>query len=196
MADQHRADMMGCAGDAGVLTPNLDRMASQGALFSRVSCQGPRCMPARASFMTERYVRDHGVYTNWAEIGADSPTYVWALREAGYHTTLLGKAHLYRDEIHDARHVDELAPRLEGLGFAEVKETGDKFSSSMRNRYLDALDARGLLDAYAQHITDRSYQGENESGRNATKRVPMWDSTPMPVPLDAYIDAWHGAHAV
>jgi len=89
MSDQHRADMMGCAGDVGVLTPSLDRLAADGVRFSRVSCQGPLCMPARASFMTERYVRDHGVYTNWAEIAPDSPTYVWALREAGYHTTLL-----------------------------------------------------------------------------------------------------------
>jgi choline-sulfatase len=196
MADQHRADMMGCAGDAGVLTPNLDRLAAQGTRFSRVSCQGPLCMPARASFMTERYVRDHGVYTNWAEIAESSPTYVWALREAGYHTTLLGKAHLYRDEIHDAKHVDDLAPRLRALGFAEVHETGDKFSGTMPNGYTDHLRTRDLLDAYKQHIADRSYQGENESGRNATKRVPMWDSTPMPVPLDAYIDSWHGAEAV
>ncbi len=60
-------------------------------------------MPARASFMTERYVRDHGVYTNWAEIAPSSPTYVKALRDAGYHTTLLGKAHLYKDEDKDAR---------------------------------------------------------------------------------------------
>src|SRR6266576_1093697 len=79
-------------------TPNLDRLAGEGVRFSRVSCQGPLCMPARASFMTERYVRDHGVYTNWAELAPESPTYVWALRSAGYHTALLGKAHLYRDE--------------------------------------------------------------------------------------------------
>ena len=196
MSDQHRADMMGCAGDASVLTPNLDRLASDGVRFSRVSCQGPLCMPARASFMTERYVRDHGVYTNWAEIDERSPTYVWALREAGYHTTLLGKAHLYRDEIHDAAHVDELADRLAALGFSDVRETGDKFSSSMLNRYTDSLRARGLLDAYRQHIADRAYQGDNETGANATKRVPMWDATPLPLPLDAYIDAWHGREAV
>src|SRR4029078_6838107 len=67
MADQHRAEVMRCAGDAFVSTPNLDRLASEGVRFSRVSCQGPLCMPARASFLTERYVRDHGVYTNWAE---------------------------------------------------------------------------------------------------------------------------------
>ena len=162
MSDQHRADMMGCAGDAGVLTPNLDRLAGEGVRFSRVSCQGPLCMPARASFMTERYVRDHGVYTNWAEIAPDSPTYAWALREAGFHTALLGKAHLYHDED-KAAHIDDLAPRLEQLGFAEVHETGDKFvGQARRTRTLDHLRDRGLLDAYRSHIADRSYQGENE----------------------------------
>ncbi len=196
MSDQHRGDMLGCAGDAGVLTPNLDRLATDGVRFARVTCQGPLCMPARASFMTERYVRDHGVYTNWAEIAADSPTYAWALREAGYHTALVGKAHLYRDEVLEAAHVDELAPRLEALGFAEVHETGDKFCAETPNAYTDALRDRGLLETYLRHIADRSYQGDNESGQNATKRVPMWDSTPMPIPLDAYIDAWHGDAAV
>src|SRR5579872_1967225 len=196
MSDQHRADMMGCAGDPTVLTPSLDRLAAEGVRFSRVSCQGPLCMPARASFMTERYVRDHGVYTNWEEIPPDAPTYVWALREAGYHTALLGKAHLYRDEIVEAAHIDDLAGRLGSLGFAEVFETGDKFIPKAPTRYTDFLAERGLLDAYRGHIAARSYQGENEDGRNATKTVPMWDSTPTPLPLDAYVDAWHGAQAV
>jgi arylsulfatase A-like enzyme len=146
MADQHRADMLGCAGN-NVLTPNLDALASNGTRFSRVSCQGPLCMPARASFMTERYVRDHGVYTNSAEIDANSPTYVWALREAGYHTALVGKAHLYLDEILQASHVDQLAPRLHALGFLDVQESCDKFAGDRPNRYTDHLARRGLLDA-------------------------------------------------
>ena len=196
MSDQHRADMMGCAGDASVFTPSLDSLASEGVRFTRVSCQGPLCMPSRASFMTERYVRDHGVYTNWAEVAADSPTYAWALREAGYHTSLLGKAHLYLDENLTVPHIDDVAGRLEALGFAEVFETGDKFVSKIPNRYTDFLSDRGLLDAYRKHIADRSYQGENEDGQNATKCVPMWDSTPMPIPLDAYVDTWHGHEAV
>jgi len=153
-------------------------------------------MPSRASFMTERYVRDHGVYTNWAEIPEDSPTYAWALREAGYHTSLLGKAHLYLDENLTVSHIDDMAGRLEALGFAEVFETGDKFVSKIPSRYTDYLAARDLLDVYLKHIADRSYQGDNEDGRNATKCVPMWDSTPMPVPLDAYVDTWHGMEAV
>jgi len=139
MSDQHRADLMGCAGDASVQTPALDGLAADGVRFSRVSCQGPLCMPSRASFMTERYVRDHGVYTNWEEIAPDSPTYVRALREAGYHTALLGKAHLYLDEKLSVAHMDEMAGRLEDLGFAEVFETGDKFMPKIPTRYSDYL---------------------------------------------------------
>jgi choline-sulfatase len=146
--------------------------------------------------MTERYVRDHGVFTNWEEIDSDAPTYVRALREAGYHTALLGKAHLYLDENVAARHIDDLSWRLVSLGFSEVLETGDKFVSKIPSRYTEYLSAHGLLEAYMAHIRERSYQGENEDGRNATKSVPMWDSTPMPIPLDSYVDHWHGAEAV
>lgn len=195
MSDQHRADMMGCAGDPSVRSPIMDRLAAEGVRFSQVWCQGPLCMPARASFMTERYVRDHGVFDNWAEIDPASPTYVWSLREAGYHTALIGKAHLYRDEGLVAHHTSELAPRLEALGFAEVNETTDKFIGPIANCYTDFLEHRGLLDTYRGHIRERSYQGDNEDGQNATKSVPMWDSTPMPIPLDAYIDVWHGVEA-
>jgi len=192
MADQHRADVMRCAGDAFVSTPNLDRLASEGVRFSRVSCQGPLCMPARASFLTERYVRDHGVYTNWAEAPVGMPTYLHALQDAGYYTVALGKQHLTRDENVEVRHTDDLAPQLLARGFSEVQESGDKFSLTVPNRYSDYLRDRGLWDSYLRHLTDRSYQGEGESGRNATKQVPMWDATPTPLPLDDYIDSWHG----
>ncbi len=191
MADQHRADVLGAAGDAGALTPNLDRLAAEGVRFSRTSCQGPLCMPARASFLTERYVRDHGVYTNWEAVAPGSPTYLHALRDAGYHTVQLGKAHLTREEMADGAHVRDFEPQMRERGFAEVHETGDKFGVS-GNPYTDHLESLGILATYAQHIRDRAYQGESESGRGATKRIPMWDATPSPLPPDAYIDTWHG----
>ncbi len=196
MADQHRADVLGCAGDLTVATPHLDALAVEGVRFSRVSCQGPLCMPARASFLTERYVRDHGVYTNWAEVPSDHPTYLHAMQAAGYHTTMLGKAHLTRDDDLQVAHVDDLAPHLHARGFTEVIETGDKFTTGIASRYTDHLRDRGLLARYERHIADRSYHGEGERGTNATKRVPMWDATPTPLPLSDYIDTWHGDAAV
>jgi len=114
------------------------------------------------------------------------------MQAAGYHTAMLGKAHLTRDDDLQVAHVDELAPHLHERGFAEVIETGDKFSTQIANRYTDHLEARGLLEQYRRHLADRSYHGENESGQGATKGVPMWDATPSPVPLADYIDTWHG----
>lgn len=195
MADQHRADVLGCAGDVHVRTPNLDRLAAEGVRFSRTTCQGPLCMPARASFLTERYVRDHGVYTNWNAVEPGTPTYLHALREAGYHTVALGKHHLTKED-QPAPHMDALAPLLEERGFAEVHETGDKFTLTVPTAYSDHLAAKGLWDAYLRHMRDRSYQGESGRGDNPTKRIPMWDATPMPLPLGDYIDPWHGDLAV
>lgn len=195
MADQHRADTMGCTGDEHVVTPHVDRLAAEGVRFTRTSCQGPLCMPARASFLTERYVRDHGVFTNWNAVTPGTPTYLHALREAGYHTVALGKHHLTKED-EPAPHQDALADRLEERGFAEVHETGDKFSLTVPNAYSDHLVARGLWDVYLEHLRDRSYQGESGRGDRPTKRIPMWDATPIPLPLADYIDPWHGDLAV
>lgn len=192
MADQHRADALGCAGNTSAHTPNIDWLAESAIRFTKVSCQGPLCMPARASLLTERYVRDHGVYTNWAETPLDMPTSLHSLQNAGVHTALIGKAHLTRDDSSRAAHIDENAELLRTRGFTEVAETGDKFTVSPRNRYTDHLDKQGLLDFYIRHVSDRSYHGDNESGVGATKKVPMWDATPTPLPLADYIDAWHG----
>lgn len=193
MADQHRADLLGCAGDASAQTPNIDRLAAEGTRFTRTSCQGPLCMPARASFLTERYVRDHGVYTNSVDVAQGTPTYAHALREAGYHTAHVGKAHLTDEHCEDdVSHIDDLAYRIQERGFAEVHETTDKFIGTTPSAWTDALEARGALAAYRQYIAERNYAGEHNSGMGATKILPMWEAIPTPVPDDLYIDAWHG----
>lgn len=196
MADQHRGDALGGAGHPAVRTPAIDRLAADGIRFSRATCQGPLCMPARASYLTGRYVRDHGVYSNWAEVDPAMPTHPRALAGAGYHTVALGKTHLYRAAEHGVDHVDALDPILHAYGYAEVLATGDKFDTAVGNRYLDHLAAVGLLDTYEAHMRARSYQGEGETGVGATQTIPTWDATPLPIAPEHYIDVWHGDQAV
>ena len=49
MTDQHRGDCLGCEGHPVVRTPNLDRLATEGARFSRAYVSIPSCLPARQS---------------------------------------------------------------------------------------------------------------------------------------------------
>ena len=61
MADQMRFDMMGCAGNKAVVTPSLDRIAAEGALFEHGYSSTPTCTPARAGLLTGRSPWNHGM---------------------------------------------------------------------------------------------------------------------------------------
>ena len=63
-ADQHRADVMGCAGNDVVVTPHLDRLAAEGVRFTDCYTVSPVCSPSRTSVLTGVHVPIHGVYEN------------------------------------------------------------------------------------------------------------------------------------
>lgn len=92
--DEMRADHLGCAGNPTVRTPNLDRLAARGMLFSRAYCANPICMPARASMFTGMLPRDHGLRVNGQNLRREVPTLPGTLAEAGYRTHAAGKLHL------------------------------------------------------------------------------------------------------
>jgi arylsulfatase len=178
MSDQHRADAMGCSGNPDVSTPNLDRLAAEGTSFRRAYCQGPLCAPSRVSFLTERYVRDHGVMDNNREVDESMPTFLHSLQRAGYHTACFGKMHLYVQA--GIRDVKPQLPRMQQLGFDESHETGGKGASvRMRSEFTEWLEANELFESYRQHFVGMRGQ-------------PAWATIPFPLPLEAYPDYWMG----
>jgi arylsulfatase A-like enzyme len=76
-----------------VKTPNLDRLAAQGALFERAYCPNPTCTPTRASIITGLLPSQHGAWSLGTKLPEQVPTVGDLLTEAGYHTALVGKAH-------------------------------------------------------------------------------------------------------
>src|SRR5262245_15977977 len=93
MSDQHRGDSLGCAGHPVVRTPNLDRLAGQGAYFPNAFSPMPVCVPARYSVITGCVPIAWGIRANGGIIPDTVPTLPAILREHGYRSALMGKAH-------------------------------------------------------------------------------------------------------
>jgi uncharacterized sulfatase len=92
-SDQQRKDSMGVYNPGGARTPNLDKLAADGVVFTRAYTPHATCTPARASILTGQYASRHGAYT----IGTTTPENCLKLSSllsaAGYHTCAAGKMH-------------------------------------------------------------------------------------------------------
>jgi uncharacterized sulfatase len=91
-SDQHHWMAMGTR-SKHIRTPNLDRLAARGVDFTRAYCPNPTCTPTRASLLTGQWPCVHGAYTLGTQLSPTSPTVTGLLREHGYATGLIGKAH-------------------------------------------------------------------------------------------------------
>ncbi len=93
-SDQHRAEAVGFAGNADVLTPNLDKLREESVHFATAVSTVPVCSPYRASFLTGQFPLTHGVFVNDVHLRHDAPSIADAFRTAGYDTAYIGKWHV------------------------------------------------------------------------------------------------------
>ncbi len=76
-----------------IQTPHLDRLAASGTTFSRAYCPNPTCTPTRASIITGQYPSQHGAYSLGTKLLENRHTVGEDFLQAGYRTSLVGKAH-------------------------------------------------------------------------------------------------------
>ena len=69
----------------------------EGARFANTFVTTSLCSPSRASILSGRYARSHGVLNNFTEYPNDLPSYPRRLKEAGYETAYIGKWHMGED---------------------------------------------------------------------------------------------------
>ncbi len=198
MADQHRADALGCYGNDIIRTPNIDRLAAEGARFGRAFCQGPLCMPARWSLLTGRYVRDHGVFENDWDMTQDIPNLAQHLQQAGYYTSCIGKMHLFADETLVCGRPDmvsdpSVTARYRAVGFDEPHPGPEKNGvMGLDCEYVDYLKEQGLFEMYGEWFHLRAYPKKTRDHLG----LPMWFPESTPLPNDAYLDTWTGQQVV
>ena len=96
LSDDHRHDFMSFMKGAPpfLRTPNMDRMAKEGAHVQNAFVTTALCSPSRASILTGRYAHRHGIVDNSSPIPKGTTFFPQHLQRAGYRTAYFGKWHM------------------------------------------------------------------------------------------------------
>lgn len=97
MSDDHAAHAISAYGGrlADIApTPNIDRLATEGALFQNAFCTNSICSPSRACVLTGQYNHVNGSFDLSGSVEPGKQMLAIEMKKAGYHTAMIGKWHL------------------------------------------------------------------------------------------------------
>ena len=97
--DSLRSDHLGSYGYFRNTSPNLDKLAAEGARFETAIAPSPWTLPSHVTMLTGRHPAAHGVTTNRRRLGEDIPTLAEVLRVAGYATAGFVSGPYLRDDF-------------------------------------------------------------------------------------------------
>ena len=179
--DTLRADRLGCYGNSDVATPNIDRLAREGALMSQAMSHVPLTLPSHVTIFTGLYPAQHNIRDNVSpSLGADVPTLAEQFERAGFETagfvssvvlsSQSGLARGFRtysqkfadEEENDARFLNTIQRRGDvatGEAVDWIKEHSANRSFVWLHLY-DPHDPYEPPEPYASRYADRPYDGE------------------------------------
>ena len=177
LADQLRADCLGCYGNRVVKTPHIDQLVLNGIRFESAFAQHPQCVPSRSSLITGRYPHVNGAISNHVAMAPNEVTLPEYLQEQGFFTAAIGKVHLY--------------PLKERSSYQYTMLCGGQTSNRttpahLRSDYRDWLRANGYWKTVCRHYANRELPAYREN----------FQAVVSPLPVEAYYDAWVGDRAV
>ena len=94
MSDDHSEAAISAYGSNLISTPNIDRIANEGARFNNSFVTNSICAPSRAVLLTGKYSHLNGVLDNNQIFNGEQETFPKILQAAGYETSMIGKWHL------------------------------------------------------------------------------------------------------
>lgn len=170
LSDEHQARAMGCAGHPFVSTPNLDRLAARGTMFTNAVTPSPICVPARAALATGQPVHRCRYWDN--SFGYDGRIRSWghALQDAGIPVESIGKLHYQKENLptgFDAEHIPMHLHKGVGMVWASIRDPLPKNRPNDK-RMLGDYIGPGESDytRYDHAITDLAVDWLHDKGRS------------------------------
>ncbi len=108
-SDQHCKFEVGCYGNEVIKTPNIDKLAAEGTVFTAAYSNNPICVPARASIATGEYGHRIGCIDNVTPYTGQIPSFGHRLIAENIPVTTIGKLH-YRNSADDTGFPDQRIP--------------------------------------------------------------------------------------
>lgn len=93
MSDDHAYQALSAYSDKLIETPNIDRIAKKGMLFTNASVTNSICAPSRAVILTGKHSHINGKIDNQHEFDTTQVTFPQYLQKTGYQTAMFGKLH-------------------------------------------------------------------------------------------------------
>lgn len=124
MCDQLRHDWLGYRGAEHVRTPNIDRIAARGCVFTEACTNAPVCAPARIGLASGLRPHRLGALDNHAYLPLSRPTYYQRLRDHGYHVGGVGKFDLAKPDPYNG--IEGRRPLTYAWGFTHPLECEGK----------------------------------------------------------------------
>ncbi len=98
MSDEHNPFYSSPYGHGFIKTPNMQKLADEGTVFTNAYCPSPLCLPSRSSFISGKRVHEIQTYSNCnVDLKKGIPSYGKILRDNGVYSVHIGKVDVYDD---------------------------------------------------------------------------------------------------